>query len=253
MQAASRNNVIGNPFVELFSVDSTNNYAMQQVQKGLAAHGTTYFAHEQTAGRGQRNKHWYSANGENIILSVVVDTSELLISQQFALSMAAALSAQNLFNKYTTNETKIKWPNDIYWRDRKAGGILIESVIRGECWQFAIIGFGVNINQTVFDTSLKNPVSIRQITGKKSDVILLAKELCSNLAERFGQLLHAEEKKLLNGYNDVLYKKDSTQKFKKDSKVFSGNVKAVDSSGRLIISDSTAEVFESGTIEWLID
>ena len=104
---------------------------MQQVKSGLAKHGTAYFAHEQTAGKGQRNKQWLSAKDENIILSVVLDTNQLLLSQQFSLNIVSALAALDLFNNYTTNNIKIKWPNDIYWQDRKTGGILIENIIAG--------------------------------------------------------------------------------------------------------------------------
>jgi BirA family biotin operon repressor/biotin-[acetyl-CoA-carboxylase] ligase len=253
LPASLTNNTIGQPFVELLRVDSTNNYAMGQLKKGLAMHGTAYFAYEQTAGKGQRNKQWQSVKGENIILSVVLDTKRLLTSHQFTLSMIAALSAQNLFNKYTTNETKIKWPNDIYWRDRKAGGILIENVFRGANWQFAIVGFGLNINQTIFDASLKNPVSLKQITGSDYDVIPLAKELCKILEFKFSHFSGVEEGSLLNEYNNGLYKRNEETRFKKESRVFSGDVKRVDSYGRLIISSSTEEAYEFGEIEWLID
>ena len=182
------NNITGKRFIELLSVDSTNNYAMQQVQKGTAMHGDAYFAFEQTAGKGQFNKQWLTAKGENIILSLVLDTRKLLISQQFILNMAAALSAMELFNNYTTEKIKIKWPNDIYCSDRKAAGILIENIIRGKKWQFAILGFGININQTDFSDTLKNPVSLKQITGKDYNVVELAKELCVLLEKHFGQL-----------------------------------------------------------------
>ena len=100
MPAALINNVIGKRFIELLSVESTNNYAMQQVQNNDALHGDVFFAFEQTAGKGQFNKQWSSAKGENIILSAVIDTRKLLLSQQFILNMAAPISTMQLFNKY---------------------------------------------------------------------------------------------------------------------------------------------------------
>ena len=175
MPATFTNKITGYPFIELNSVDSTNNYAMQQAKSGLAKHGTAYFAHEQTAGKGQRNKHWLSAKDENIILSVILDASGLLLSQQISLNVIAALAALNLFNNYTTKNFKIKWPNDIYWQDRKTGGILIENIIAGDVWKYSIVGFGLNINQTAFDTSLKNPVSLKQITGNTYDIVEMAR------------------------------------------------------------------------------
>src|ERR1700741_610993 len=115
----------------LNSIDSTNNYAMQKVHAGLASHGNGYFALEQTAGKGQRGKSWTAAHGENIILSVTVETLPVKGLEPFHLSVATALAAKDLLEKYAGNEVGIKWPNDIYWRDRKAGGILIENVLRG--------------------------------------------------------------------------------------------------------------------------
>src|SRR6186713_2645315 len=134
--------MIGNPFTVLATVDSTNNYAMAQVHAGLAKHGAAWFAREQHSGRGQRSKLWVTQPGENIILSTVVEPF-LLIQQQFALSAAIALACHRFFSKFAGEETKIKWPNDLYWRDRKAGGILVENVI-GSLDPIAIeLGIGI--------------------------------------------------------------------------------------------------------------
>jgi BirA family biotin operon repressor/biotin-[acetyl-CoA-carboxylase] ligase len=253
LPATFTNKIIGYPFVKLNSVDNTNNYAMQQVKSGVAKHGTAYFAHEQISGKGQRNKQWLSAKDENIILSIVLDASRLLISQQFSLNMVSALAALNLFNNYTTNNLKIKWPNDVYWQDRKTGGILVENVIAGNTWKYAIIGFGLNINQTNFDASLKNPASLKQITGNDYNVIELAHELCSILENKFYELLNDGFENLLNEYNQSLYKRNEMVKIKKDSRVFTGRVVKVDEAGRLIIYTSYEEAFEFGSIEWILE
>lgn len=251
MSAASINNVFGKRFIELLSVDSTNNYAMRQAQKGTALHGDAYFAFEQTSGKGQFNKKWLSAKGENIILTLVLDTSKLLLLQQFVLNMAAAISVVQLFNKYTTEKIKIKWPNDIYCRDRKAAGILIENVIRGK-WQFAIAGFGININQISFPAELKNPVSLRQITGINYSAVELAKEFCSLFDENFRHLLSGNETFILNTYNDALYKRNEKATFKNGTTNFSGIVKRVDIYGKLIIENKYEQAFETGQLEWIL-
>jgi BirA family transcriptional regulator, biotin operon repressor / biotin---[acetyl-CoA-carboxylase] ligase len=251
--AASINNVVGQRFIELLRVDSTNNYAMQQAQKGMAFHGDAYFAFEQTSGKGQFDKKWLSAKGENIILSLVLDTShQLLLSQQFVLNMAAALTVMRLFNKYTTEKVKIKWPNDIYCRDRKAAGILTENVIRGTKWQFAIAGFGININQTSFPPGLKNAVSLKQITGNTYNAVELAKEFCSLFDENFKHLLSGNEKHILDTYNDALYKRYEKATFKHGATNFSGIVKGVDIFGRLNIENGNEQAFETGQLEWIL-
>ncbi len=253
LPAAFTNKIIGYPLVKLNLVDSTNNYAMQQIRNGTAIHGTAYFAHEQTAGKGQRNKQWLSAKDQNIILSVLIETNMLLLSQQFYLNVVSALAAFYLFNNYSTNNFKIKWPNDIYWQDRKTGGILIENIISGNKWKYAVIGFGLNINQTAFDIILKNPASLKQITNKSYDVIKLAEELCAILQVKFNQLLNKNLDELLNEYNQHLYKKNELVKFKKGSEQFNGCIIKVDNCGRLIIKTTHEEVFEFGDVEWLIE
>jgi BirA family biotin operon repressor/biotin-[acetyl-CoA-carboxylase] ligase len=149
-----------------------------------AQHGMAIFTHEQTAGKGQRGKIWASQKGLNIALSVLLNPYSLSVPDQFRLSVCIAVSTCDLFSIYAGDETKIKWPNDIYWRDRKAGGILIENVIQSSqsaigSWQWAVIGIGLNVNQTDFDPDVPNPVSLKQITGKIYEPIELAKELCS--------------------------------------------------------------------------
>lgn len=225
---------------------------MQLVKTGLAKHGSAFFANEQTAGKGQRTKSWQSANGQNIILSVIIQPEKLLVAEQFYLNIIAALAAEDLFNKNATENFKIKWPNDIYWNDRKTGGILIETTIALNMVKYAVIGLGLNINQTQFDVALKNPASLKQITGKNYDVIELAKELCVNLQEKYNRFIQGNKYGLLNEYNDHLYKKNETVKLKKGSRIFEAEIKKVDASGKLVVQTSIEEEFEFGSIEWQI-
>ncbi len=240
------------PFIELLQVDSTNNYAMQLVQNGEATHGTAVFTGFQTAGKGQRGKQWHGAQGENIALSVLLNTSALGISQQFALSAAVALSAHAFFTKYCVSDASVKWPNDIYWRDRKAGGILIENVIRGQEWQWAIVGIGLNINQANFDSASGRPVSLKQITGKQFNVTELAKELASVVINAFNEVQQVPFAQLLERYNNVLFKKGERVKLKKDNVAFECIIEKVNTSGELEISGAPYGPFAFGEVEWVI-
>jgi len=247
------NNPIGNPFIELLSVDSTNNYATQMVHYGEAKHGTVYFAYRQFAGKGQRGKQWQTHPGENITMSVVLDTSSLEVSKLFALSAGIALGVYDFFRLFVSKNVFIKWPNDLYCNDRKAGGILIENIIRGKEWQNAIAGIGININQTYFDPSITNAISLKQITGEVYEPVQLARELCTFLEKRFHQLLHSALPDLLREYNSILYKQGEQVKFKKDSVVFEGTVKEVNINGQLILEAGVEQAFNVGEIEWLIN
>jgi len=257
LSALTNPNPLGTPFMELATVTSTNSYAMFQVKANSAGHGTAYFAHAQTAGRGQMGKVWRTAEGQNIILSVVADTSHWGMHQQFPLSMAMALGVHDFFSKYAGDESSVKWPNDLYWRDRKAGGILIESVIGSNAsgepvWKWAIIGIGININQTLFPPELINPVSLKQITGKELDSLALAKELCGFLEDRYQQLLQQGTQAMLHDYNSILYKKGQTIRMRKDNAAFNCTVLGVNEQGQLLVDGAMQPAFTHGEAEWVI-
>lgn len=248
------NNTVGNRFIELQSIDSTNNYALSQVHAGMATHGTVYFAHEQTAGKGQRGRSWSAEKEAGLAITVVLDPQPLLTHEQFFLSMAVALAARDFFGTYAGPDTKIKWPNDLYWKDRKAGGILIESILRTgntRRWQWAIAGIGININQGRFPSELPNPVSLMQITGKSYNILALARELCDFLEIRMKELRTGPTDKLLADYNEQLYKKGEVLKFRKESRVFEGRVNRVLSNGNLELLTPFPEDFSFGQIEFL--
>ena len=245
--------VIGQPFIELITVESTNIYAIDQLKANLAAHGTVYFAHEQTAGKGQRGKSWQTQPGTHIAISVVVDCSFLSLSEQFNLNLMSALAAHDFFSKYAGEESSVKWPNDLYWRDRKAGGILIENLVRGNLWQGSVIGIGINLNQVQFPATMPNPVSLKQITGRNYDTVLMAKELCACLEARYGQLENRSFMQMLERYNERLYKRGKEVKLKKDGTVFKAIIENVSSGGELFVSGCLQDSFRFGEVEWVLN
>jgi BirA family biotin operon repressor/biotin-[acetyl-CoA-carboxylase] ligase len=241
----------GEPFNILPTTDSTNNHAMNEARLGRTSDGAAYFALDQYQGKGQRAKTWNSKPGENIILSVVKDCSGFQLKDQFQLSVAVALACFDFFSAYAGDETRIKWPNDIYWRDRKAGGILIENMVKSARWDKAIIGMGININQTTFDALEGKPVSLKQITGKTFDPITLAKKLCDHLERRFSMLENSPFDQLLSSYNEHLYKIDELVHFKRNNIMFQAKVKGVDKNGQLLIMQGVEERILFGEITWL--
>ena len=224
---------------------------MNEARMGQTSDGTAYFALDQYQGKGQRAKTWNSKPGENIILSVVKDCSGLQLNNQFQLSVAVALAGFDFFSAYAGDETRIKWPNDLYWRDRKAGGILIENMVKADRWDKAIIGMGININQTAFDEMEGKPVSLKQITGKAFDPIILAKELCQHLENRFSILKNKPFAQLLSAYNKQLFKKDEVVTFKRNNILFQAKVNGVDKDGHLLIMHGVEERIPFGEITWL--
>ena len=269
MPLLSAGNPIGKPFIALQSIDSTNKYAMglihgNQLPEGQdePQHGMAIFAREQTSGKGQRGKNWVSEKDANIVLSILLNPYPLSIQDQFKLSVCVSVSIYEFFYRYAGDETKIKWPNDLYWRDRKAGGILIENVVgsselRGQSqesaiWKWAVLGIGININQVVFTADLLNPVSLKQITGKNFDPLELAKELCTVLEKNYQLLISGNFENLFNSYLKHLYKKDEKVKLKKNNRVFETIINGVSATGQLITHHSIEERFEFGEVEWIL-
>jgi BirA family biotin operon repressor/biotin-[acetyl-CoA-carboxylase] ligase len=243
----------GSSLVILNQVDSTNNYAMAKVHAGMAKHGDSYFSTVQTAGKGQRGKHWDTANGVNIALSLVLEVQMLNASQQFQLLVSVALGCYDFFVQYAGPETSIKWPNDIYWRDRKAVGVLIENVFQGSDWNFAVAGIGVNINQTSFDPSLKNPVSLKQITGKTHDLESLAEELKNHVLDRYDSIKKDNFDALLAEYNAHLFGLNQKVHLKKGPIHFDTTIQGISPYGQLITMDAQQERrFDFGEVEWVM-
>ena len=150
------------PLVALDETESTNQYLTQlcnQLQESVAEL-TTVTAEFQTAGKGQRGNTWEAEEGKNLLFSFVLYHSFLEARRQFILSQIVSLAI---------TEELSRWPNDIYWRDRKICGILIENDLSGHNIRRSIAGIGININQEVFNSDAPNPASLKQITGKEHD------------------------------------------------------------------------------------
>jgi BirA family transcriptional regulator, biotin operon repressor / biotin---[acetyl-CoA-carboxylase] ligase len=238
-------------FIILESVDSTNNYAMQMVQKGVANSGDAVFAMEQSSGKGRRGKTWESQRGGNILLTIVAQMQWLPVQKQFHLGIAVALACYDFFSKYTKENIKIKWPNDIFINDRKAGGVLIENVVRGNLWQWAIIGIGLNINQENFEKGILKAISLKQMTGEHYDVIQLSHELHESVLKKLNVLQSGELSKMLEVYNENLFCRNKTVKLKKGNIVFETEIERVLASGELITRDVMERSFGFDEVQWI--
>ncbi|HSC54838.1 MAG TPA: biotin--[acetyl-CoA-carboxylase] ligase [Phnomibacter sp.] len=244
---------IGHSFEVFNTIDSTNMYAMSCIREGMAVHGAVYFAHEQYSGKGQRGKTWWSAPGENLQMTIVLQPLQLASSQHFRLVVAVALAVHDFLEHHSFHGWFIKWPNDLYWGDRKAGGILIENVIQEGKWRWAIAGIGVNINSTLFDKSLPNPTSLAQVTGLRYNTEDMARNLCSFVEKRWQQLNRSSEwPSMLRAYNKVLYGAGYPQKLRKENITTAYKIVRVNEHGDLIAGENQEYQFKHGEVEWVL-
>jgi len=157
--------------VHIDQTDSTNSYLRRlAVEKNsLPNNQTTGFVawtDYQTAGRGCGTNKWESEPGQNLLFSVLFYPVNVPPEKQFILSMVNALAIKAALDEYI-DDVKIKWPNDIYWHDRKICGTLIETTMRSNSIGSCIIGTGINVNQQQFVSDAPNPVSLRQILRRE--------------------------------------------------------------------------------------
>lgn len=145
---------------------STSTLLREQYSDALP-HFYTIRTDYQTAGRGQAGNSWESEAGKNLLFSALLRYDGLLAIKQWRLSMLVAVALWETLAKYVPKEKlTIKWPNDIYWGDKKLVGILIENSLSGQYVGHSVVGIGVNVNQTEWTSNAPNPISMCQITGK---------------------------------------------------------------------------------------
>jgi BirA family biotin operon repressor/biotin-[acetyl-CoA-carboxylase] ligase len=236
----------------LDQVDSTNNYAMEMISKEQAIHGNAYLAHYQTEGRGQRGKKWDSLPGQNLTMSVVLKPSGEFIDNPFLFNAFIAVEIASFVEDFIQEKVMIKWPNDIYIRDRKAGGILIENKIRGENWNWSVTGIGLNINQFEFINSPNEPISLIEITKQTIHIEEFARALHGKLLKSFASNSNTNGEKILQDYNDRLFKAGKAVQLKKNNVVFETTIKEVNLAGQLITVDVNEQHFEFGEVEWIL-
>jgi BirA family transcriptional regulator, biotin operon repressor / biotin---[acetyl-CoA-carboxylase] ligase len=237
-----------NQLIELDSVDSTNNYAMARIHEGMARNGMVCLARNQWAGKGQRGKIWQSEPGQNLIMSLVIEPGSLILSQQFLLSASAALGIMDLIRSFGQGNWTIKWPNDIYWNDRKAAGILVENVVKGKSWPFAVVGVGMNLNQDSFPPEISNATSLMQVTGMQYDPVQFARELVPLIENRIS-LLRKNPDQVLSDFNHHLYKRNKSVALKKGNEVIIAEIIGVNERG-LLVTDTGS--FNLGEVEFIL-
>ncbi|MDO4971690.1 MAG: biotin--[acetyl-CoA-carboxylase] ligase [Bacteroidales bacterium] len=232
-------------YIKLSETKSTNTY-LAKMASTLPAH-TVIYTYRQTAGRGQKGNSWESEDDKNLSFSYLLKAPAIEPSRQFFISEAVSLAVVDMLSQYVPDGISIKWPNDIYYRDQKICGILIEHTLSGSSIGHSIIGVGININQERFVSDAPNPVSLKNITGDDYDLERLLREVNERI-ERLTDFSESDEdalKALHQRYLSCLYRADgkSHQWQLPTGEYFEGVIVDVHPDGLLSIRhDSTGEV-----------
>ena len=214
-------------------IDSTNSF-LHGYHEGYDVETVVAVAEYQTAGRGQGTNHWESEQGKNLTFSVRVAPKGVRAACQYVLSMCMALAVKDVLSEYSEGMT-VKWPNDIYWNDKKISGTLIETTIAGKNVKTCIFGTGINVNQTEFLSDAPNPVSIKQIVGHEVDREELLKKVMRNLEKYLKIVYSGERKKIHDAYMNCLYRKEGVHKYRDNNGTFEASIERVEDSGHLVL------------------
>ena len=198
--------IVGQKIVVLKQIDSTNNFLKNELSKSAPlTEGTVIMAEEQFAGRGQMENKWISEPGLNLTFSILLCPTFLSPEVQCALNVAISLAINDALSPIIGDGLKIKWPNDIYVNDQKLGGVLIENILRGRRWKYAVVGIGLNVNQINFVGVGSPVISLKKILHQDYDLKKLLLEICEAVSFRYHQLREGN-KQHLEEYLKNLYR-----------------------------------------------
>jgi BirA family biotin operon repressor/biotin-[acetyl-CoA-carboxylase] ligase len=222
--------------IKLSAINSTNLYLKNLTLKQPVKNFTVVVADYQTKGRGQMGTVWESDSGKNLTFSVLVSFDKFKITSQFYLSMAVSLAVLAILKKYVKNSVKIKWPNDILADKDKLAGILIENTLKGEDIKHAIIGIGLNVNQTKFSSAIENVTSLKQLVGFDIDKDKLVVELVNSIKKYGNYIVQQDFEVLKELYLKELYKINVPSMFEDAlGNYFLGKIKTIAEGGELVI------------------
>lgn len=245
-----------NGIIYLNEVDSTNSYLKQITEgDGAAQEGLMVCAEFQSAGRGYGTNTWESKRGENLTFSILFYPNFIEAKEMFLISQFVSLGVIDFLANYLDRKhLSVKWPNDIYWKDKKIAGILIENLLNNHVIENSIIGIGVNINQTKFESDAPNPISISMITEKKYSVNEAAIKIKQTIFARYLSLLKGEFARLREDYAAHLYRKEGYHGFYDEKGTFSARIADIEDDGSIILmrEDGSVNKYTFKEVEFVI-
>ncbi len=226
----------------LDKVDSTNNEIKILNQKQNLPDFTILCTHFQNAGKGQMGNSWESEKGKNLTFSILLKPENIQAHDQFLISKAISVGICKVFRNYGS-PFFIKWPNDIYYKNSKIGGILIENTICSSNIHESIIGIGLNINQKKFFSNAPNPISLVNITNTENNLDDFLIKILSSIASCLELLNNQDNTDLLNlEYLNSLFRKDGYHTYKDDNGFFKASIKGIADYGQLVLETDSGEL-----------
>jgi BirA family transcriptional regulator, biotin operon repressor / biotin---[acetyl-CoA-carboxylase] ligase len=239
----------------LDSTDSTNSYLNNLILNKKTVYNEsiiidvpeyyTVRCNFQTNGRGQKENCWHSEHEKNILLSTLLYPS-VKAENQFDINICICLGILDFCKEHIAAEGfTVKWPNDVYYQDKKIGGVLIEHSIVGTSILHTIVGIGLNINQTQFPDSLPNPISAALITNQNYNIDHCVRELLSCVISRYEQM-EEQMDTLKEEYKVSLFRMNKPSKFVYNDKEIIASICDVNNYGLLCLKTTDNVQLECG-------
>lgn len=223
-------------WIQLQTTDSTNNFL--KGYKPFAPKDMTLVSVDyQTAGRGQANNKWEAECGRNLLFGIKIFPDFLFANRQFVISQISALAAKEALEDYADGFT-VKWPNDIYWGDKKIGGMLIENTVCGKHLESSVIGIGLNINQQKFVSDAPNPVSLFHIIGKETERVFILARVVERFKFYYGLLRQSQTDAIASAYEKALYRGHGFYPYEDAAGSFMARVSRIEPTGHLLLEDT---------------
>lgn len=224
--------------IHIDETDSTNrwlkDWAAADINNKEARDSVVAIADYQTAGRGCGTNHWESERGKNLLFSMLLHPRNIPANRQFAISMQVSLAICEALGE-RIGDLSIKWPNDIYWRNAKICGILIENRLKGNHICDSIVGVGLNVNQRQFHSDATNPVSLWQICEQATDREQLLNDILKALDRYWDKDVKAQ-------YLSMLYRHKGFHPYADKAGVFMAEIMDVEDDGHLLLRDEESKV-----------
>lgn len=219
--------------IHIGETESTNSYLRRyNGEEGRAL--TVVWADFQTAGRGQGGNSWESERGKNLTFSVKMRPVDVPAARQYVMLEAGALSVREALCEYVDGVT-IKWPNDVYWRDRKISGTLSECSVQGSYVKDCILGIGINVNQRTFVSDAPNPVSLFQILGCETDREALLKAVVERLSAYAGLVNSGCFDRIHSEYKSNLYRGAGAFRYADGGGEFTATIADIADNGHIVL------------------
>jgi BirA family biotin operon repressor/biotin-[acetyl-CoA-carboxylase] ligase len=232
------------------SCHSTNEIAQNLVKAGCQE-GTVVITDDQFAGKGQAGNTWQTEAGKNLTFSLILRPEFLKPQDQFLITVAISLSLENFLKEYLPGEIKVKWPNDIYYKGKKIAGMLIENVLRGSNFDYAVIGVGLNVNQEDF-ANIEKGISMKIVSGENYELNKLLNNVLGHIDQQYTRLRFGRTSELRKEYHENLMGLGEERKFRSAEEEFEGVIQATDEIGRLIVwSPQKTYLFNHKEVEML--